>query len=341
MVQKITLILMSIALFVSCSPEEESGQDVIRIGFSAASETFLQERWDRDKKIFTSTAGELGAEVIFAKSLGNSKDQVSQIQYLMEQDIDVLVIIPKDKELLSGVVRKVIDKRIPVLSYDRPILGVSITGYISFDNHQVGRLMAEALVSRVPEGNYLLVNGSIRDNNSFEVNSGVHEILDPLVEEGKILIAEEIWLDEWSYDEALEKIGRVFEGNDNIQAIFAPNDNMAQAAIRILSEKQLAGKVAVVGQDADLISCQSIVEGTQLMTVYKPIHNLATRAAELAVKMARKEVLIADMFIDNQSEEEIPFFMEKPIPVFKEDLEATVIRDGFHSREDIYRNAIG
>ena len=340
MLQKMFIIFLLIILFISCS-EKTTESDVIRIGFSAAPEIFLQERWDRDIKIFTSKARELGAEVIFAKSPGNSKDQISQIQYLLDQNIDVLVIIPKDRELLGGIVKKTIDKKIPVLSYDRPILGVPITGYVSFDNKEVGRLMARALVSSVPEGNYLIINGSVKDNNSYDVNSGVHEILDPLIEEGKINIVEEIWLQEWSYDEALVKIGKVMEKNERIDAISAANDNMAQAAIRLLSERQLAGDVAVVGQDADLVSCQSIVEGTQLMTVYKPIQKLAVRAAELAVGMANHKVLIADMFIDNNSGEDIPFFVEVPIPVFKEQMDDTVIIDGFHSREDVYRNVIG
>lgn len=333
-------IILSL-LVLSCSEKENMENKVIRIGFSATPEIFLQERWDRDIKIFNSKARELGAEVIIAKTPGGSKDQVAQIQFLLTQEIDVLVIIPKDKEMLSGIVRRTLDRGIPVLSYDRPIMGVPITGYISFDNQEVGRLMANALIDHVPEGKYLIVNGSIMDNNSFEVSKGLHEIIDPLVLEERIEIVDEIWLEEWSYDEALEKISTLMETDLHIDAISAANDDLAQAAIRVLAEKQLAGEIAVVGQDADLLSCQSIIEGTQLMTVYKPIQKLAARAAEISVKMARDEVLIADGFIDNQSGEEIPFFIEQPIPVFKDDMDDTVIRDGFHSREDVYRKSIG
>jgi D-xylose transport system substrate-binding protein len=335
----ITIFILIFAL-LSCSENEEEKDNVIRIGFSADPEIFLQERWDRDIKIFTSKVRELGAEVIFVKSPGKSVDQTSQIQYLLDQEIDVLVVIPEDKELLGGIVSKAMAKSIPVLSYDRPVLGVPITGFVSFDNQEVGRMMAKALVSRVPEGNYLIINGSILDNNSFEVNKGIHEILDPHIEEKRIIIVEEIWLDEWKYDEALEKIGKVLESGIRVDAISAANDNMAQAAIRLLSERQLAGHVPIVGQDADLISCQSVVEGTQLMTVYKPIHKLAVRAAMLAVGMARKEIQIADDFFDNGSGVEIPYFIENPISVFKEQMDETVINDGFHSREDVYRNTI-
>jgi D-xylose transport system substrate-binding protein len=341
MLQKITVIFLSVVFLLSCSAKDDSEKEVIRIGFSAASETFLLERWDRDIKIFMHTARELGAEVIFAKSPGNALDQIPQIQYLLKQDIDVLVVIPQDKVLLGGVIQKTLDRGIPVLSYDRPIMDVPITGYVSFDNHEVGRLLSSALISRVPVGNYIIINGSIHDNNSFQVNNGVHEILDPFIEKGDVKVIDEVWLEHWSYDEALVEIGKVLDRTEDIQAISAANDLIAQAAVRLLSERQLAGKVAVVGQDADLVSCQNIVEGTQLMTVYKPIQKLAARAAGLAVSMAKNDMPEPDRYIDNNSSKEIPFYVNTPIPVYRENLDSTVLSDGFHSREDVYRNAIG
>lgn len=336
MIKKIILILLILLFLFSCNKtdEERSG---IRIGFSAASDTFLLERWDRDIKIFMASAREHGAEVIFAKSPGNAMGQIPQIQYLLEQDIDVLVVIPEDMELLSGIIKKILDKGIPVLSYDRPIMNVPITGYVSFDNRVVGRLMAEALLSEAAAGNYLIVNGSIRDNNSFEVNRGVHEILDPYIERKEIQIVEEIWLDEWSFDEASEKIEEVLVRTENIQAISGANDMIAEAAIRLLSERRMAGKVAVVGQDADLLSCQRVMEGTQLVTIYKPIALLAERAALLAVQMARRELPEPDQYINNNSGKDIPFYVEIPIAVYKEQMDDTVIKDGFHSKDDVYR----
>lgn len=335
--KKLLLLLLIIPLLFTCS-KTESKRSGIRIGFSAASDTFLIERWDRDIKIFMAAAREEGAEVIFAKSPGNALGQIPQIQYLLEQDIDVLVVIPQDMELLSGIIKKIRDKGIPVLSYDRPIMGVPISGYVSFDNREVGRLMASALTSEVKTGNYLIVNGSIRDNNSYEVNRGVHEILDPYINRKEINIIEEIWLDEWSFDEATEKIGKVLTETQDIQAISAANDMIAEAAIRLLSERRMAGKVAVVGQDADLLSCQRIVEGTQLMTVYKPIPRLAERAAKLAVQMARNELPEPEQYIDNNSGQDLAFFVESPIAVFKEQMDETIIRDCFHTKDDVYRN---
>lgn len=337
MISKKLLFILLILPFVFSCNQNSGDASGIRIGFSAASDTFLLERWDRDIKIFMAAAREHDAEVIFAKSPGNAMGQIPQIQYLLEQDIDVLVVIPEDMESLSGIIKKIVDKGIPVLSYDRPVMNVPITGYVSFDNKQVGRLLAGALVSEVPSGNYLIVNGSVRDNNSYEVNRGVHEVLDPYIEQGNISLVEEIWLDDWSFDEATRKIEDVLARTQDIQAISAANDMIAEAAIRLLSERRLAGKVAVVGQDADLLSCQRIMEGTQLMTVYKPIAHLAERAALLAVDMARGEFPDPEQFIDNNSGTDIPFFVETPIAVNRDQMDDTVIKDGFHSKEDVYR----
>ncbi len=337
---KLCGLLAVLVLLGSCAKEapKRSENSPVRIGFSAASDDFLLERWNRDIKVFTTEAKELGAEVILAKSPGNALSQIPQIQYLLDRNIDVLVVIPQDMDLLAGVLKKAMDRGIPVLAYDRPIIGIPITGYVSFDNREVGRLLAGALLAKVPAGNYLIVNGSVRDNNSYELNRGMHEILDAHIRSGAIRIVKEIWLDLWSFDEAKQKIGEVLSRQQDIDAIFCGNDQLADAAIRLLAERRMAGKVAVVGQDADLVSCQHVVEGTQLMTVYKPLPLLARRAAELAVRMARGEVPPPDQRLDNKSVTPIPFYVERPIAVFKEQMDSTVIKDGFHTREDVYRN---
>lgn len=318
--------------------KERSPTNPIRIGFSVATDTFIIERWNKDIKIFTGTAKDLGAEVIFQLSAGGVQAQISQINYLLNQDIDILVVLAHDTELIAGVIETANNKKIPVLAYDRLIQGVPITAYISFDNNEVGRLFGEALTEKVPKGNYLIVNGSIRDNNSYEVNYGLHEVLDPLMKSGDISLVEEIWLDEWSSDEAVIKIGAILDQTTDIDAISAANDQIANAAIQLLAERRMAGDVAIVGQDADLVSCQRVVEGIQLMTVYKPIQKLASRAAHLAVDIVQKKAPEPDRFVENGSGVKIPYYVETPYAVYKENMDEMIIKDSFHSAQDVYRN---
>jgi D-xylose transport system substrate-binding protein len=309
------------------------------IGFSIATATFIVERWNKDLKVFTGAAQELGADVIVQLSAGGIREQIAQINYMVNQNIDLLVVIAHDTEAIAGAIRQVRDSGIPVIAYDRLIMGTPVDGYISFDSQEVGRAFGRALREAVPRGRYLVVNGSIHDFNSFEISRGLHEILDPHIESGAVVLVQEIWLEEWSFDEALQKIGEIFDEGVDYDAIACGNDAIANAAIRLLSERRLAGEVAVVGQDAELISCQRIVEGIQLMTVYKPIGKLAPRAARLALAIARKESFPPDLLMDNKSGAMIPSYIEKPIAVFADNIDV-VIRDGFHSREDVYRNVI-
>lgn len=350
--QVVLLILSLVLLSVSgCSRQqpqvsdrrvsaaEEEREDKIVIGFSIATDTFIIERWNKDIKIFTEAAKNLGAEVVLQLSAGGTQAQIDQIEYLMKKHIDILVVLAHDTDLLAGVIKTVNDRNIPVIAYDRLIQGVPIKAFISFDNREVGRLLGRALTDKVPEGNYLVVNGSVNDNNSYEVNMGLHEVIDPYIESGAISIVDEIWLQEWSFDEASEAVREVLERSTDIDAISAGNDQLANAAIGQLAERRMAGDVAVVGQDADLLSCQRVIEGLQLMTVYKPIEKLASRAAKLAVDIVQGSMPEPDRYISNGSGEDIPYFVEIPIAVFKENMDDTIIRDGFHSADDVYRNA--
>ncbi|MDR0567611.1 MAG: substrate-binding domain-containing protein [Spirochaetaceae bacterium] len=313
------------------------GSKAVTIGFSAATDTFIIERWNKDIKVFSGAAQALGAQVIVQLSAGGTKEQIAQINYMVNQKIDILVVLANDTEVLAGAIKQIRDAGIPVIAYDRMIMGVPLDAYISFDNREVGRQLGKALTQAVPRGRYLLVNGSVNDSNSYEINAGVHEILDSGIAAGTIQIEQEIWLDEWSFDEALEKVGAIFEETVGIDAVSCGNDQIAGAVIKLLSERRLAGEVAVVGQDAELISCQYIIEGLQFMTVYKPIGKLAARAAELAMAIVQKQTHPPDALLDNRSGILIPSYIEEPIAVYKENMDV-VIRDGFHTYEDVYRN---
>jgi D-xylose transport system substrate-binding protein len=324
------------------SPETFTGNkrgDRLTIGFSIATATFIIERWNKDLKVFTGAAQELGADVIVQLSAGGIQEQIAQINYMLNQNIDILVVIAHDTELIAGAIRQVRDAGIPVVAYDRLIQWVPIEAYVSFDSTEVGRQYGRALIEAVPQGRYLVVNGSVHDVNSFDISRGLHEIIDPSIQSGAIRLIQEIWLEEWSSDEALEKIGAIFQTRTDFDAIACGNDAIAGAAIQLLSERRLAGTVAVVGQDAELISCQHIVEGTQLMTVYKPISALGVRAARVAVAVARQENIRSDTLVDNNSGAMIPAFLENSVVIFKDNVDV-VIRDGFHSQEDVYRNLI-
>ena len=127
---------------------------------------------------------------------------------------------------------------------------------------------------------------------------------------------------------AVTKAGR------NLDAVVVSNDGTAGGAIQALQEDGLAGKVLVTGQDADLAACQRILRGTQAMTVYKPLKNLATLAARVAVEVARGQKPTTSATLDN-GVKKVPSIFEKVISVDKDNLMSTVVADGFHKASDL------
>ena len=96
----------------------------------------------------------------------------------------------------------------------------------------------------------------------------------------------------------------------------------------------LGYKVIVTGQDADLAACQRIARGTQSMTVYKPLKNLAVVAAKIAVNVAKGEPVPAANSLDNGARQ-VPTIFQKVISVDKDNLMSTVVADGFHTEAEL------
>ena len=99
----------------------------------------------------------------------------------------------------------------------------------------------------------------------------------------------------------------------------------------------MAGKLLVTGQDAELVACQRIVQGTQSMTVYKPVRNLATKVAGFAVRLALGKPIMVNAELDN-GKIKVPSVLLDIVSVTKDNMMATVIKDGFQKYEDVYRD---
>jgi D-xylose transport system substrate-binding protein len=302
-------------------------------------DTLVVERWQRDREEFIQHARSLGAVVLERNAFEDPVQQQKDIQWLIDQKVEVLVIIPNDRASLSDVVRKAKDRGILVISYDRLIQNADIDIYISFDNEKVGSLMAQSIVQAVPVGNVLIINGGSNDFNSYMINRGMKEVLRPFLSSGTLKVIDEIWPPEWRNEESRAAVEKVLAEGIVPDGIIAANDFLAASVISALSAKRLAGKVFVTGQDAELAACQRIVEGTQLMTVYKPIKDLAKTAAETAVYVGSGEELRFSQTIFNELKD-VPYIALDPILVTRENLESTVIADGFHSYEDVFRETL-
>ena len=334
----VLIIVQCLALFSSCGTNEKSPDKKLVIGFSMA--TFKEDRWLRDRDIFTAKAKQDGFDVIVSNANNDADLQYKQVNDMIKKGIDILVIVPHDCNLAVSCVNLAKKSDIPVISYDRLVRSANIDAYISFDNVKVGELQAEALLKAVPTGGYLIINGSENDNNSKMFREGYMNILNSHIENKEITIVDETWVQDWRRETAFSFVSDELKVNsDKIQGIIAANDSLAWGTIDALSEAKMTGKIQVVGHDADLAACQRIVDGTQLLTIYKPIKTLVDETVNACNDLVNDKPLKYTETINNGTYD-VPYLKIGVIPVTKDNIDETVIKDGFQLKEDVYRDSV-
>lgn len=337
--------ILSLYVLTGCKVTEQvpasdtaASEEGIKIGMSFDS--FVLERWQKDRDVFVAEAKARGAEVNVQNANGNLDEQISQIQYLIEKRVDVIVIIAIDCDGLSEVVRQAKDAGIKVIAYDRLINNADVDLYISFDNEKVGTLMGEALAeSDLPNKKVLMLAGPMEDNNVSMIENGFRRVMD----QNKIDVVDIMYADGWKAELACDYVNKNIDLLEDVDAIMCGNDLIATNVIRTLAENRLAGKIKIVGQDADLEACQRIVEGTQVMTVYKPVEKLAREAARYAYLMAQDKPFLSEeksgeSALISDGTYQVPYVVLEPISVDAGNMKEVIIDSGFHFEEDVYLN---
>ena len=305
-------------------------------------DTLQEARWQRDRDLFVERAQELGAEVKVQAANSDDARQIADVESLITSGVDVIVMVPHDGEAMAKAVRLAHRAGIPVIAYDRLIRNADTDLYVTFDNERVGEAQARYMVehlelSRQKPARIVRVYGSKTDNNSFMVKAGQDRVVQPAVDAGELVVVHEDWADNWKPVNAKRIVNAaITKHGHNIDAILTSNDGTAGGAIQALLEEGLAGSVLVTGQDADLVACQRIARGTQSMTVYKPVQRLARGAAELAVRMAQGRPIVASQAVYN-GQIEVPSIFFDVITVTRENMMATVIKDGFQDYDAVFQ----
>ena len=317
---------------------KKAGEPVY-IGFSM--DTLKEERWQRDKALVEARAKEVGAQLDVQVANSDDAVQTKQCDNMLTKGVDVLIVAPHNGEIAASIVENAHSKGVPVISYDRLIRNSEPDLYVSHQVEKMGEMQGKYALDHVPKGNYILIGGAPTDNNAMLLRKGQMNVLQPAKDRGDIQIISDQFAKDWRADEALRLTeDAITRTNSNIQAVVASNDGTAGGAISALEARGLAGKVLVTGQDAQLDAIQRIAKGTQTMTVYKPIKPLADSAVDSALKLAHGETLSAPDKINN-GKIDVPSILQVPIAVDKNNLDDTVIKDGYHKCEDVYKDVPG
>ncbi|GAA3798821.1 substrate-binding domain-containing protein [Streptomyces phyllanthi] len=297
-------------------------------------------RWEtQDRPLIESEIKELCGDctVEHANAKGDVATQRQQVDSMITKGVDAMVLVAVDARSLGAAVRKAEQADIPVIAYDRLAQG-PISGFVSFDGEEVGRLQGRALLqgmgAAADGGQIVMMNGDPNDPNAAEFKKGALSVLSDRVKIGKMYDTP-VWRAEIANMNMSAAISAL--GADTIDGVYAANDGLAAGSISALRANNVSPLPPVTGQDAELEALRRIVAGDQYMTVYKPFEPEAAAGAAMAVAAARGESLedAATGTVSDSSGESVPAALLAPVSVTVDTIEGTVVKDGVYTVEEI------
>ncbi len=315
--------------------------DDLTVGVSWSN--FQEERWKTDEAAIKAELDRYDATYISSDAQSSSAKQLSDIESLIAQGVDALIILAQDAQAIGPAVQAAADEGIPVIAYDR-LIEDSRAFYLTFDNVEVGRMQARAVLAAAPQGRYVMIKGSPTDPNADFLRGGQQEVLQEALDAGDIEIVGEAYTDGWLPANAQRNMEQILTANDNgVDAVVASNDGTAGGVVAALTAQGMEG-LPVSGQDGDHAALNRVAKGTQTVSVWKDARDLGMAAARIAVSLAKGDMLldVAKGPVDWTSPAGTPMramFLE-PAPITQDNLRL-VVDAGWITKEALCQGVTG
>ena len=339
-----------------------------KIGISMPTQSL--ERWNRDGAYLDSEFQAAGYETILTFSDNDSGKQVNDIQNMLADGVDLLIVAAIDGEALNTAMDEAAEANVPVIAYDRLIMNVAVSYYVSFDNYTVGKLQGEFVVEQLDLENagdkvynMEFTAGDPADNNAGYFYNGAMDVLKPYIDAGTLNVVsgqtdfDTVATAQWSTDTALERAQNVlssyYADGTQLDVWVCSNDSTALGVAQAITSDYAGGNsVLITGQDGDEANLKNIVDGIQTMTVYKNVSNEAVVTLSLAQSIIKGDTVdasLTDAFAiecvyDTESYEtsegnKCPSFLLVPNVITKDNLQELVDTGLYTMGEDGYLSA--
>lgn len=297
--------------------------------------TQRDERWVRDRKAMEEYAKEKNVTLKIENAEYDAAKQALQVENLISQGIDVLILAAVDALGAAELVEKANQAGVKVVAYEALIRNTDLIDiFVGFNHSKAGAIQGRYLITKVPRGNYIIMYADLPNDTALK--DGAMQFIEPLVIVGNINIVANEPIKDWDPKIAFKVVeNALISSNNKVDAILAPNDAIAGAAIEALEAQGLAGKVVITGQDAELAAVKRIIEGTQSMTLYKDSREAAKQNIDAAIKLANGDTMQIENWLYN-GKTHVPSILITPVLVEKNNIDDILIKSGYLKREDVY-----
>jgi putative multiple sugar transport system substrate-binding protein len=342
----VTTALLAVSL-TACGQEAKGGSrykpDDGKGGtIGLAMPTKSSERWIADGKNMAAQFKKAGYDTDLQYGDDKVENQVAQIENMITKGHRLLVVAAINGSALTDVLKRAHEAGIPVISYDRLILGTkNVNYYASFDNERVGRLQGQYLVDKLKLGkpdkdaddtrSIELFAGDPDDNNTKYFWNGAMKVLKPYFESGQLVVrSKQTRLNQattlkWDGGTAQKRMDDLISksyGDKRVDAVLSPYDGISIGIISALKSAGYGSKSqplpVITGQDAELASVKSIIRGEQTQTVFKDTRKLAAQTVKMGdAVLTDKKVQVNNTTDYDNGEKTVPAFLLEPVSVDK------------------------
>jgi len=297
---------------------------------------FQEERWKTDEAAIKGALAAAGAKYVSADAQSSSAKQLSDVESLIAQGVDAIIVLAQDAQAIGPAVQAAADEGIPVIAYDR-LIEDPRAFYLTFNNVEVGRMQARAVLAAAPKGNYVMIKGSGQDPNADFLRGGQQEVLQAAIDKGDIKIVGEAYTDGWLPANAQRNMEQILTANDNkVDAVVASNDGTAGGVVAALAAQGMDG-IPVSGQDGDHAALNRVAKGTQTVSVWKDARELGKAAGEIAAALANgskmSDIKGASLWTSPKGTKIWSKFLA-PVPITKDNL-PVVVDAGWITKADL------
>jgi D-xylose transport system substrate-binding protein len=295
----------------------------------------------KDRPLFEAKVAELcpDCEVLYSNADQDAAKQQQQAEAALTNGAQVLVLDAVDAESVGPIIAQAQARDVPVFAYDRAIPGEGVAYYNSYDNAKVGELQATSLLEKLTEdgkqdGTIVMINGAPTDNNAKLFKQGAHSVFDS----STLTIGAEYDTPNWAPAEAQSEMDQAITklGKNGFVGSYNANDGTAGGAIAAMKAAGIdPSTIPSTGQDAELAAIQRILAGEQFMTIYKAIKPQAEDAATIAVELLRGEEVTVETEPVSNGTVDVPSIIYDPVVVTKENVNDTIVADGYWTVEEI------
>lgn len=238
-------------------------------------------------------------KLISADPRGDAATQMSQVQSMLVQGINVLLITPVALTP-TNVVNAAKAAGVPVIVYLNPPVGLQegdVAALVGDGPIPIGVAQGQWIHDNIPDGSEIaLINGDLATNYALLMQKGQKSVLQADFDSGKFKLVADKGAVAWDPSNAQKEAAAVLVSNPNLKAFVVGNDGLAGGVINAIKNAGKTGEIAVIALDADVQGSQNILQGFQTATVIKSFNEEMNNACVAVVYSLNKMPIPTEIF---------------------------------------------